>query len=349
MLRPGGRFLCLEFSKVISPVLDRVYDTYSFQVLPALGRVVAGDAASYRYLAESIRRFPDQPTFAELMRGAGFEQVRWRNLGQVSPPFIPAGGSRTEAMLESPRNLWRLVGIGRTLARHNALFPFELLPGAALAASPGHSSTRPPPGDPGSGSPRRSRAGPLLHQVRPEPRHPHRPPGQAIARDLATLQDSLPSFPAEAARAVIAADLEQPVEALFADFRDRPVAAASIAQVHLATTGQRRGGSRVLRPEHREGDRAPRSRLLRVARPAGRRRAQPHLRHYKPVEAVAIFAQVTRRELDLRLEAAAAVELGENARTTRAFACRRWTGGAPTAGWSPSSGSSARHRRPRRA
>ncbi|HRY24455.1 MAG: bifunctional demethylmenaquinone methyltransferase/2-methoxy-6-polyprenyl-1,4-benzoquinol methylase UbiE [Geminicoccaceae bacterium] len=80
VLRPGGRFMCLEFSKVVLPVLDRVYDTYSFQVLPALGRIVAGDAASYRYLAESIRRFPDQPTFADLMRDAGFEQVRWRNL-----------------------------------------------------------------------------------------------------------------------------------------------------------------------------------------------------------------------------------------------------------------------------
>lgn len=80
VLRPGGRFMCLEFSKVVLPVLDRVYDSYSFNVLPALGRVVAGDAASYRYLAQSIRRFPDQATFAALMRDAGLEQVRWRNL-----------------------------------------------------------------------------------------------------------------------------------------------------------------------------------------------------------------------------------------------------------------------------
>lgn len=80
VLRPGGRFMCLEFSKVVLPVLDRVYDSYSFSVLPALGRIVAGDTASYRYLAESIRRFPDQATFAALLRDAGFEQVRWRNL-----------------------------------------------------------------------------------------------------------------------------------------------------------------------------------------------------------------------------------------------------------------------------
>jgi demethylmenaquinone methyltransferase/2-methoxy-6-polyprenyl-1,4-benzoquinol methylase len=80
VLKPGGRFLCLEFSKVTLPVLDAVYDRYSFTVLPALGGTVAGDAESYRYLAESIRRFPDQDGFAGLMRTAGFERVRWRNL-----------------------------------------------------------------------------------------------------------------------------------------------------------------------------------------------------------------------------------------------------------------------------
>jgi demethylmenaquinone methyltransferase/2-methoxy-6-polyprenyl-1,4-benzoquinol methylase len=80
VLRPGGRFLCLEFSRVTLPGLDRLYDAYSFTVLPALGRLVAGDAASYRYLAESIRQFPDQRAFAGLIRAAGFEQVRVRNL-----------------------------------------------------------------------------------------------------------------------------------------------------------------------------------------------------------------------------------------------------------------------------
>lgn len=80
VLVPGGRFLCLEFSHVVLPLLDRLYDSYSFNVLPALGRLVAGDAASYRYLAQSIRRFPGQAALAELMREAGFEQVRWRNL-----------------------------------------------------------------------------------------------------------------------------------------------------------------------------------------------------------------------------------------------------------------------------
>ncbi len=80
VLRPGGRFLCLEFSRVVLPPLERPYDLYSFAVLPALGRVVAGDADAYRYLAESIRRFPDQDTFARIIADAGLARVRYRNL-----------------------------------------------------------------------------------------------------------------------------------------------------------------------------------------------------------------------------------------------------------------------------
>jgi demethylmenaquinone methyltransferase/2-methoxy-6-polyprenyl-1,4-benzoquinol methylase len=80
VLRPGGRFLCLEFSRLAVPGLERLYDAYSFSVLPALGRWVAGDEASYRYLAESIRRFPDQTSFARLIQAAGFDQVKYRNL-----------------------------------------------------------------------------------------------------------------------------------------------------------------------------------------------------------------------------------------------------------------------------
>ena len=80
VLKPGGRFLCLEFSRVVLPVLDRLYDAYSFTVLPTLGRVVAGDADSYRYLAESIRRFPSQDVFARMIADAGLARVRYRNL-----------------------------------------------------------------------------------------------------------------------------------------------------------------------------------------------------------------------------------------------------------------------------
>ncbi len=80
VLKPGGHFLCLEFSHVALPMLEKIYDTYSFSVLPWLGRVVADDEDSYRYLAESIRRFPDQDAFAGMITEAGLEQVSYQNL-----------------------------------------------------------------------------------------------------------------------------------------------------------------------------------------------------------------------------------------------------------------------------
>jgi demethylmenaquinone methyltransferase/2-methoxy-6-polyprenyl-1,4-benzoquinol methylase len=80
VLKPGGRFLCLEFSAVEMPLLDTLYDAYSMNAIPALGGLIAGDAAAYRYLVESIRRFPDQKTFTGMIENAGFERVRYRNL-----------------------------------------------------------------------------------------------------------------------------------------------------------------------------------------------------------------------------------------------------------------------------
>jgi demethylmenaquinone methyltransferase/2-methoxy-6-polyprenyl-1,4-benzoquinol methylase len=80
VLRPGGRLLVLEFSKPVVPGLKPVYDVYSFSVLPWLGKRIAGDADSYQYLAESIRRFPDQETLCAMMREAGLEDCRHHNL-----------------------------------------------------------------------------------------------------------------------------------------------------------------------------------------------------------------------------------------------------------------------------
>jgi demethylmenaquinone methyltransferase / 2-methoxy-6-polyprenyl-1,4-benzoquinol methylase len=80
VLRPGGRFLCLEFSSVDVPGLDRLYDLFSFKVIPPLGRMVTGDADAYRYLVESIRKFPRPTAFAEMIRGAGFSRVTWQSL-----------------------------------------------------------------------------------------------------------------------------------------------------------------------------------------------------------------------------------------------------------------------------
>ncbi len=78
VLRIGGKLLCLEFSTVDVPGLDRLYDFYSFNVIPTLGRVVAGDAESYRYLVESIRRFPKPEAFSAMLRTAGFGRVSFQ-------------------------------------------------------------------------------------------------------------------------------------------------------------------------------------------------------------------------------------------------------------------------------
>ena len=80
VLKHGGRFLCLEFSTVEVPGLDKLYDLFSFNVIPQLGRAVTGDAESYRYLVESIRQFPRPNAFAEMISAAGFSRVSWQTL-----------------------------------------------------------------------------------------------------------------------------------------------------------------------------------------------------------------------------------------------------------------------------
>jgi demethylmenaquinone methyltransferase/2-methoxy-6-polyprenyl-1,4-benzoquinol methylase len=80
VLRPGSRFLCLEFSTVDVPGLDKLYELFSFKVIPPLGRAVTGDADSYQYLVESIRKFPKPNAFADMIRDAGFARVTWQAL-----------------------------------------------------------------------------------------------------------------------------------------------------------------------------------------------------------------------------------------------------------------------------
>ena len=79
VLKKGGAFACLEFSAVRAPLLREAYDAYSFEVIPRMGKAVAGDEASYRYLVESIRRFPGRREFASMMREAGFGGVRFES------------------------------------------------------------------------------------------------------------------------------------------------------------------------------------------------------------------------------------------------------------------------------
>jgi demethylmenaquinone methyltransferase/2-methoxy-6-polyprenyl-1,4-benzoquinol methylase len=77
VLKPGGRFLCLEFSSTEIPGLDALYELYSFRLIPEIGRLVVGDAESYRYLVESIRQFPRPEDFAAMIRRAGFSRAQW--------------------------------------------------------------------------------------------------------------------------------------------------------------------------------------------------------------------------------------------------------------------------------
>ncbi|WP_380055207.1 bifunctional demethylmenaquinone methyltransferase/2-methoxy-6-polyprenyl-1,4-benzoquinol methylase UbiE [Falsihalocynthiibacter sp. SS001] len=80
VLRPGGRIMVLEFSQLPNAMMQKAYDLYSFNVIPKMGKVIANDSESYQYLVESIRKFPDQDTFAQMIRDAGFENVKYRNL-----------------------------------------------------------------------------------------------------------------------------------------------------------------------------------------------------------------------------------------------------------------------------
>ncbi len=80
VLRPGGRLMVLEFSQLPNPAMQKAYDLYSFNVIPQMGKMITGDRDSYQYLVESIRQFPDQETFAAMIRKAGFENVKYRNL-----------------------------------------------------------------------------------------------------------------------------------------------------------------------------------------------------------------------------------------------------------------------------
>ena len=80
VLRPGGRLMVLEFSRIPNNAAQWVYDRYSFNVIPVMGQIVAKDRESYQYLVESIRKFPDQESFASVIRAAGFDQVKYRNL-----------------------------------------------------------------------------------------------------------------------------------------------------------------------------------------------------------------------------------------------------------------------------
>ncbi len=223
-------------------------------------------------------------------------------------------------MLRSLRNIARLIRIAVTLARHDALFPldrFGLLPFSRRLMR--LIARREPDKRPGERlaaalqalGPSYIKLGQTL-ATRPDLL------GDKVAGDLSMLQDRLPAFPTAEARAIVEAELEAPLDELFSTFEDKPVAAASIAQVHFAVTSEgEKVAVKILRPDVEEAFRRDLDLFRWVAETAERQR--PELRRLKPVAVVETFADSVTIEMDLRMEAAAASELGENFKDDPSF------------------------------
>jgi ubiquinone biosynthesis protein len=237
-------------------------------------------------------------------------------------------------MFRAVRNLLRMIGIARTLARHDALFPLDWLPATTgliltarlLSAFRVKRSMREL--RPGVRlaialqelGPSFIKFGQML-STRPDLA------GESIANDLSALQDDLPPFPTDLARQAIEAELDGTIDELFETFNDEPVAAASIAQVHFAmtrptayeiaaateaglTAESREVAVKILRPGIEKAFQRDLDLFRWIAGMV--ERTQPRLRRLKPVAVIETFAEAVRWEMDLRMEAAAAVELAEN-------------------------------------
>ena len=217
-------------------------------------------------------------------------------------------------MFAAARDLRRLATVARTLARHDALAALEGIGAAPWLVRPMRLLAR-------RGAPEK-RLGEALADAAVTLGPGFIKLGQALstradligdrtAADLARLRDRLPPFPAAEARATVAAELGAPVEELFDSFDDRPVAAASIAQVHYATASDgREVAVKILRPGIERAFRRDLDLFLRLARAA--ERARPRWRRFRLVESVETFADAVEVEMNLSLEAAAAAELREN-------------------------------------
>ncbi|MCW2245658.1 ubiquinone biosynthesis protein [Azospirillum fermentarium] len=215
-------------------------------------------------------------------------------------------------MIGTIRNLIRLAVIGRTLARHNAL------PETLADVSPGLAfvwrrvANRATPGREGQRlAAALAELGPTFIKLGQALSTRSDLVGERVAADLAELQDKLPPFPGAQARAIIEAELEQPIDALFQSFDDKPVAAASIAQVHFAVTSDgREVAVKVLRPDIERAFTRDIDLFHWLARWA--ETLLPKLRRLHPRQVVDIFARTSRLEMDLRMEASAASELRDN-------------------------------------
>ena len=223
-------------------------------------------------------------------------------------------------MLRGARSLWRLVRIARTLQRHDALASLQdrdLSPGLRWL-------TRLFAGRKAGGRPGQKLAraltdlGPSFIKLGQVLSTRADLLGEEIAADLSDLQDRLPAFPTAEAKRTIESELDRPLAEIYASFEDEPVSAASIAQVHFATTPD---GAPVAVKVLRPGIEAAFERDLEFFTwLAGRiERSQPKLRRFKPHEVVSLFERQVRLEMDLRMEAAAASELAENFRDDPAY------------------------------
>ena len=320
VLKIGGRFVCLEFSSVDVPGLDRLYDFYSFNVIPALGRAVAGDAEAYRYLVELIRRFPKP-------RGVRRHDAR----GAFFARHVPADDRRHRRIafrlafvISGPAHLLRLGRAGFVFAREGVLglvdpAPLPLAARAALRVA--RLIERPARGAADARlSTALTRLGPSYVKLgqflatRPDV------VGVALARDLESLQDKMPPFAQAEAEAAIAASFGKPLREVFASFGPA-VAAASIAQVHrgeVATAeGRRAVAVKIVRPgiERRFG--ADLAAFTFVARNAESFSAEA--RRLRLVEVVETLRRSVAFEMDFRLEAAALSEMAENTKADPDF------------------------------
>ncbi|MGH7124134.1 MAG: 2-polyprenylphenol 6-hydroxylase [Stellaceae bacterium] len=217
-------------------------------------------------------------------------------------------------LLRAGRNLARLSQIALTLARHDALFPLEGIAGMASFLALARLARRrsPVPMRPGERLAAALQAlGPSFIKLGQALSTRADLVGEEIAGDLSALQDRLPPFPSAEARATIAAELDAPLESLFASVDEIPVAAASIAQVHLAITSEGRPVAvKILRPGIKAAFMRDLDLFLWIA--ALVERTQPSLRRLKPTAVVNTFAETVWLEMDLRSEAAAASELRNN-------------------------------------